>query len=564
MRIFGYEVKTHRSATQYKFTARKLSAQPPAAKQIAVTGVSTRSGKKMSGAPDKHLKQAIAGTRSPNRTSKESPESFADVSSIWYAFSKRKANAKLGLQSSFDIKDFENLDFDLLTELLSDLSPEISKALWDFLLLCNPGYELKAFKLGTTDVDERAQQYINDVIEPALDAQHGTLGVFFDRLFKMLFLRGSILLELIPDANGRDFLGIASPDTRTLEFRRIDSEQLGQVWDFGQNQDGKFVSLRLPTVSYIPIHPSPDSIEGHSLCSSALFAAIFIMAVLRDTKRVVQHQGYMRLDVKVLFDKLKDTMPEEARLDSAKAMEWMNEIITAVRDVYESLEPDDTYVHSDTIEVGSPVGTVSADALQGIDSLFQALERMLVRALKTMPLLLATNASRSETQANREWEIYAKGIETIQHYVEKAFQHVVKLALRMQGFQVDVKLRFEQFRAAEKMRDVQVDYWRSRTARINYDNGFISQDEAAQYAVGKDVADVSEPRASADLSGAPDGGVTVTENPNPGEARMRDLMTAGVRQPSLTDVNDAQGVLERFAPGFLSDLFIAEVAEEEL
>src|SRR5205823_5878122 len=51
-------------------------------------------------------------------------------------------------------KSFERLSMTKVMELLADFSPDVSRALWDFILLCCPGYEAQALKPGSEDVDE--------------------------------------------------------------------------------------------------------------------------------------------------------------------------------------------------------------------------------------------------------------------------------------------------------------------------------------------------------------------------------------------------------------------------
>lgn len=529
-------------------------------KSGAPGGKSNRYTNALSGAPDTGRRDASRldfGAISAGRKSLSDPNSWSEFS-VWANYTKRRRNAEFALAPEFDIDTFANMDFDELAELLAELSPEVSKAAWDFVVLGNSGYTLKAYRPGTEDIDERAQAVLDDVSK-TLGNYHGTLGIFFDKLFKMIFLRGSFLVELVLADNRRDFIDVAIPDTRTLEYRRRVDPLRGQVWTFGQLQFGQYVDLDLPTIRYLPVHPMPDSIEGQPICGSAFFLAIFLMAVLRDTKRVVQHQGYMRLDVAVLFDKLRDTMPEEAQGNPDAVVQWMSSVIDSVQSVYSSLEPDDTYVHSDSIEVRNPVGTVNADALGAIDALFNALERMSVRALKTMPLLMGTEQSRTETQANREWEIYAKGIETCQHWIEAAMEYVFTLALRAQGIQAEVCLRFEQFRTAEKMRDIQVDLLKAQHARYLYDSGYISQDEAAELAIGRKEADAPEPRTSSEPAGEaapPPADANLDENPNPGEERI-------ARSPTAPQLDDAERWWREFASEASEGLWDAELATTE-
>lgn len=539
----------------------------------------------LSGAPDNGKREPESQPTLPNpqnlagRKSVENPNQFTGFS-IWQTFSERKGNLLAGLSSDFDLDTLSSMSIDALADLLADLSPEVSKALWDFIILSNSGYELKAYRTGTEEIDARAQAEV-DAMHAVLAEHHGSVGVFFDRLFKLIFLRGSYLMELVLAANAKDFADVATPDTATLEFRRTIDPIRGQVWDFGQRIQNEFVSLNIPTIRYIPLHPHADSIEGHAVCTSAFFLTIFLMSVLRDTKRVVEHQGYLRLDIKVLFEKLAGVIPEEIQNDPDRLTRWQEQVLAAVSELYSSLDPDDTYVHGDAIEVNNPVGAVSSDSLQAIDALFQALERMAVRALKTMPLLLGTNQSRTETQANREWEIYAKGIETIQHYVETGFEYVFSLALRAKGIQADVRLRFARFRAAEAMRDEQVDTIRAKRARYLYDCGYINQDEASVIATNgkKEKADQKEPRnlIVPTIGANPFEG----ENPNAGEGRSESKFRLGEtfetveeferwlgsylgeRQPTAPEIDEAEQFLEEFAPEETQDMFDAEVASVE-
>ncbi len=445
-----------------------------------------------------------------------------DKFSQWTPFALRTQHNALGLGSRFDLDQFTGMQFDDLSELLADLSPEISKALWDFQLMCNNGYTLKAFKPGSNyEIPDKKGQKALDAIMKQIASYHGTEAVWFDRIFKTMFLRGSFLMELILAANQKDFVDIATPDPRTLTFKRVYDNTRGQHWGFGQIQMGEYVPLNdLPHIKYVPVHPSPDSIEGHSLCGSAFFVAIFLMSVLRDLKRVIQHQGYDRLDVEIDFMQLVEAMPTEAQGDPQKQQEWMDRVVAEVNAVYSKLKPDDTYVHGNAIKINKPVGTASSDSLNAMGALFEALERMATRALKSMPILMFTRVTRTETQANREWEIYAKGIEIIQHLVESPTENMLELALQAQGIQSDVRLRFTQLRASEAMRDAQVDLLKSKTARENYDNGYWSQDEAALYATQKQSADNPEPRKVATSNpfvqgGGADGAVTGNPETNP-------------------------------------------------
>ncbi len=558
--------RTYRNAGKHPSSERP--AAPPPSQNFP-----SRRFNALSGAPDRLASGATGNYRGmAGRVSVNDPEAF-DGSGVWRAVSRRKLAGRAGLAHSFDIKDFEHLDPDALADMMADLSPEVSKALWDFVNLGNSGYEYRAYTPGTQEINDKGQAALDQIFNK-LAEYHGTAGVWLDKRFLTIFLRGSVLMELVLAKNGRDFVDIAAPDTKTLEFRRSNHPERGQVWKFGQRINGEFVNLDIPTIRYIPVHPLPDSIEGRPLCSSSFFLAIFLMALLRDVKRVIQHQGYLRLDITVKISELMQTIPAETQNNPEALADKIAEIVTDIQNSYANLEPDDTYIHSDSVEVNSPVGTVSADSIQGVDAMLKALERMAVRALKTMPVLMGTDQSRSETQANREWEIYAKGITTCQHWLESGLEYLLATALRAQGIQAAVEFRFATFRDAERVRDAQVDILQTKLARYQYDCGYISQDEAAQIATGKDAADMPEPR---DAAQEQDFGTLTEDNPNPGEARSSNgngngliypngtpkILFTSSRQPTVPDLDAAEDFVDSYGTEALENFLEAEVATDE-
>jgi hypothetical protein len=289
----------------------------------------------------------------------------------------------------------------------------------------------------------------------------------------------------------------------------------GTVWQLCQWQGGDLIDLDAPTIRYIPIDPFPGSPYGRALASPALFSAIFLLAMLHDLRRVVQQQGYPRIDIEIDFEKLKETMPEEAQEDPDAFETWVNDTLAQVLAMYRDLKPDQAYVHSTAIKVNRPVGTVDASSLGAVDGLIKGLERMLVRALKTMPLMMGTTDGVSEANANRQYEIYAAGIKALQHLCEQLLEWLLTLALRAQGIQAEVRFRFAELRAAELLRDAQVERLKIANARAKYDHGWTSQDQAAQEGAGVEKADADAPRRAA-ASNADD---VESVNADPGSER---------------------------------------------
>lgn len=272
---------------------------------------------------------------------------------------------------------------------------------------------------------------------------------------------------------------------------------------------------------YVPVDPLPGIPFGQSLCSSAVFPVLFSLSLLHDLRRVVSQQGYPRLDIEVVMEKLVASMPADLRSDPVAGERWIKSVIKQVSDSYTALEPDDAYVHTDVTKVNRPVGTVDSSSLGAIDGLMAALDRQAVRSLKTMPLLFGINEATSETHANRQWEVHVAGVKALQHMCEGLLERLFTLALQAQGVQSHVRWRFAELRGAELLRDEQVRALKLRNAALAYALGYISQDEAAQWGAEMQEADEDEPRIpNAGIGGGGSGGAA-TANPEPGAGRQR-------------------------------------------
>jgi hypothetical protein len=411
-------------------------------------------------------------------------------------------------------KTFSRINAATLAEYLVDLSPEVSKALFDFLRECNPGYELVASRPGTEEVDPQAQAALDTFISQLNDRQSGIFDVTISRLFMGMFLRGAFLAELVLDEQGRMPLDIATPDPWLVRWRRVEDPVLGSRLILCQWQAGRLVDLDAPTVRYVPVDPLSSTPYGRPLASPALFVCLFMLAVMHDLRRVIQQQGYPRNRVKVSLEEILKAAPQLASSWEALNAE-ARKAVAEVEQYIPTLEPDDTFVYTSMIDVLDAVGAGGAGNLEGITGVIDWLERSAVRALKTAPFMMAMSQSQTETMANRQFESHMLGIRTLQHYAETPLSRLFTFALQAQGIAATVTMRFEVNRAAERQRDALTDQIEIANARAKYAAGWISQDEASQEVTGHD-ADQQETR---DGGGSPPVAVPATQNPDPGANR---------------------------------------------
>jgi hypothetical protein len=409
--------------------------------------------------------------------------------------SETRQGARTGFATVLPPNDFEsqwrtlNLDADTLSKqsaeslqvLLESLSDTMSKALWDWLRFCNPGYEIE---VTTPDgaADEAGLQIVRDFFD-LLALYYGSADVVINKLFHGAWTRGGFFMELVLGPDG--MVDLATPDPATVRFRPLQDPRRGQVWEMGQLQGGTFVSLQdRPTILYVPVDPMPGNPYGSPIGSPGLFVSTFMVGLLRDLRRVVQQQGYEHMDIKVLADVLMQQAPIEVQSDPRQLKAWLDEAIAVIAAYYSSLEPDDAFVHLDAVEVSETKGAVNSNSMGGVGELLQCLERMAVRGLKSMPLLFGITDGVSEANANRQWEINTAGTKSSQHLCEDALSGLLTIGLRAAGNQSRCRITFAEVRGSEEYRDEQIRELRLQNALAMYLYGYATHAEASQVAVG--------------------------------------------------------------------------------
>lgn len=379
-----------------------------------------------------------------------------------------------------------------LIRMLIDLSPEVSRALWDFQRLFNPGYEYRVYEIGSDKREHRRGKKHVDAVVAKIRDQYGSFDVLINRYSIGAFVAGAFCGEVVLDGAARETVDMVAPDPCSIRFRKVQDPVRGQVWQPGQMQGGEFVPLDIPTFRYIPIDPAPASPYGRSLISPALFTAIFLLSLMHDIKRVVMQQGYKRINISLDTQDAIDAYNFDSQ-GFASFSAYVKAAINEVKTAYSSLQPDDAFIHTDIFQIDDNVGTVDSASMEGIANIIEHLEKMVTRALKSNGLVMGTDNSSNELDSNRRWEIHAAGIKSLQHLCENMLEAFFTVSLQAVGIQAQVVFRFAELRASEMLRDQQTLQLQIQNAREMYKAGFVSQDEASNKAVGHD-ADVPEPR----------------------------------------------------------------------
>lgn len=358
-----------------------------------------------------------------------------------------------------------------------DANAEFSRALWDAMRFFNPGHEIYVLELDGERRSAKGDEVIALVMHN-LSMKYGSPDIVFNRLFLNAWLRGAFFIEGVFDSTG--LIDIVAPDPWSARFKvQNNTYVLGQLDEATNN----WVDLsKMINVMYLPIDPPPRSPYGRPLATPAIYGTVFLMTVLRDMLRVISQQGYPRIDIEIVQEKVQAAMGEDATEQEYR--DAIDVIIEQVAAAYEALLPDDAYVHTDTVKVNRPIGTLDLNALATLNIVISFLERNATRALKTQPLMMAMESTSGETYANREWEIFVAGVKSLQHLAESALERLFLLALNEVGVQGKPVVRFAELRASEMYRDETVLAMKINNALAMYINGWISHEEASIYATG--------------------------------------------------------------------------------
>lgn len=399
----------------------------------------------------------------------------------------RRARQQLGL----DLSSLSAYDIFQLMDILADSHPDLSYALWNFIRIGNSGYTINVHKLGSTESFKQGEKLISNLIDtlkiPNIDRFEQSRSI--DKLINYLLLsvvtRGAVSMEMVltPDRSDVSFFAPVDPQTITFKFENN---------RFVPYQRNGTLSLDIPTFFYEGLDEFIDDPYGRSPFLASLNILLFQIQVLNDIKAVVHNQGYPKFDIKILEQVLLNRMPISIRNNEEKKQQWLNDRLKEIINMYNNLEPDDSFVHYDSITVDMVGGGKSGGALIDPQKLMSAIDNLIMTGLKTLSTILGRRSQgQTESYAKMEVKLYLKSVEAIQNVVETVLSRAFTLYLNIKGKQGIVEFKFNPVDTRTELEKAQFE----QIALINYafmrDQGWITQDEAAMLAVGHNA--VGEP-----------------------------------------------------------------------
>lgn len=389
-----------------------------------------------------------------------------------------------------DPDQLKSTDVNDLMDILSDAHPDLSFALWNFQRIASSDYIIEVTAVDSDERDENAELEINNFLkrleQPNIYQFESSRSIdkVVNQLIQAIVLRGAGAVELVLTPGYDDVSFIAPVDPSTISFM-FENER------YVPYQDEESISLDIPTFLYEALDEKIDDPYGRSPFLSSLNMIMFQMQILKDIKAVVHNQGYPRFDIKVLEDVLLKRMPIGIRNNEKEKQKWLNSQLENIIEAYSGLDPDDAFVHYNSIEVGMAGGGKSG-AMIDPEKLMTVVDNMIMSGLKTLSTILGRRSTgNTESFAKLELKMYMRGVEAIQNVVERLMSRALTLFLNIKGMQGCVKFKFVPVEIRTELEKAQFE----QIALMNYaymrDQGWIDQDEASRRATGTPA--VAEP-----------------------------------------------------------------------
>jgi hypothetical protein len=357
-------------------------------------------------------------------------------------------------------------------EILAEVSPEVSQALWNNLLMTNSGYELKVVDARSDKPDDEGQEVLNRILE-RVNPHAGGLDGIIDQWHYTAYLQGAMAGEIVLSPGLKDVDDIFPVSPWTIEFVP-DAPYPRPVQRLPHEARPR--ELNEHTFFYLPILPAVDDPYGRMPFASVLHALHFDLQLLTDLKVAVHANAWDKLDITVLESVIVNAIPERDRHNPQVRQRWVQAVVNDVRSAFAGMQPDDHFIHTDATEI-KPVQSGNRNV--GVVPIFRMLERRIIRGLKQLPILMGSNEGTTETHGTIQFEIYIDGIRAVQDRTKHMLEAMLTLAMQVHGRQSKVIMDWDAIRTVDRFREARSEWQEVQNAIAKRDQGWITQDDAS-------------------------------------------------------------------------------------
>lgn len=379
--------------------------------------------------------------------------------------------------------------------LLPDVVPEVGKAVWNDLRL-GCGIDAVRLKAMTTDKSGKKIAEATDGTEAikqlytSQPQEVGTLNGILGQNFLMTQFSGMCAVEAVLGKQGTGVKYVFPIDTLTTRFRRDKDTGLVTLWQrmrvydnpVADKQWGGFIPMPMERTFWSCIDPFPTDPYGRAPMSPVLEPVLEAIAFIRDLMLAWHRVGCPRIDVGFDYEMHARIAKEIIGLsDKHEIEQYVEDEYNRAIDLFKGIYSDDAFFHDIKSEVNI---TGSGGQWPNVQEIYNIIRWRLIVALKQMPTLMGVVEGNTETWSSVDWQIYAKGLETLVQVASKPLVDTAQLHLQLLGMPYTVQAEYSPVRANQRMVDAQ-------SEQIELDNeitkvyaGFQTQDEASMRVTG--------------------------------------------------------------------------------
>ena len=401
------------------------------------------------------------------------PTNFNPFGGMPYAFVPRRMLYGLDL-STKRVSDFAPW---LLMQILADSHTDVGLALWNVLRLGIKGfdYTVKTLK-GEDDPEGKAML---DALVPRLNKKSGGLKALHIQSMLSWYLYGAVCGEMALTEDLRDVLDIYPVNPFTILFRRdavtqdlviyqqqffnpevarkaaakakataggTDNEKIDN-----QQTAAGFRRLNDNLVFYTPCDPTIDDPYGRIPSATVINEVFFDIKFLADLQKIVHGVGTPKYVIKIVEEILAKSCPPAIKQDPAKYAAWLDKRLIEVQAAFNGVPVDAAFVQFDSVVIDIVSAKSGTNILGLVTPLSRAIERRIIKALKMLPILMASNESTTETHGSVQFEIFAEGIGSAQDAICQMDAQMFQTYLQLMGRQCLVTCEFAAIKTANRL-----------------------------------------------------------------------------------------------------------------
>lgn len=191
------------------------------------------------------------------------------------------------------------------------------------------------------------------------------------------------------------------------------------------------IPLDVPTVFVSHFRRDPTSIYSNSPFVSSINTVAARQQVVNDLYRIMKFTGFPRIELTVVEEVLLKNAPASIANDESLKANWVSQQIASLSSQMSTLEADQAFVHTDSIEAKILNDKNPASGLN-ISGIIETLNAQNQAALRTMSTILGRGESGVNT-ASVEALLFSKTADEINEPVGEIWSQMLTMAIRIAG-----------------------------------------------------------------------------------------------------------------------------------